>query len=460
MAAIAASKPRTDDAELIRLVGRITYGANEATLNQARSLGYEGFLDWQLDYQSIDDSQFESLLVSRFTTLDDEISELIPQLREDRFKAAKELIIATLARRWYSPRQLHERMVEFWSDHFNIYIGNGVLSILKPVEDREVIRPHALGRFSELLLADAKSPAMLYYLDNVSNTKAGPNENYAREVMELHTVGVDGGYNEQDVAEAARCFTGWTIRRPPRVGFVFNPFNHDFASKQVMDLYLPPGGGVTDGETLLNHLASHPATATHIATKLCRHFVSDAPSEQLVEDTARVFSQTDGDIKQTLRALLLNPAVRQAPPLKLKRPNDFVGAQLRALEVSGQAIPKKSLRGAFKAMGHTPFRWPAPNGYPDVRGYWQSTTGFLTRFNLAFTWASQLENQSPVLRGAQDLKRRPARLVDYLQSALLPAGLSDKSRRTLIQYALSLNVDERVAAIAGQMMAGPEAQWY
>lgn len=449
--------PQRHDAELVRLVGRLSYGANAALLARARTLGYEGFVDWQLDYEAIDDSWLEAKLAELLPTLD---GEYVAGSGDDAPQPGRELVIATLARQWASPRQLFERMVEFWNDHFNIYMANKALTYLKPLEDREVMRPHAMGRFPELLLADAKSPAMLLFLDNNSNTKQGPNENYAREVMELHTIGVDGGYDEHDVAEAARCFTGWGIHRPPAVAFQFKPREHDTGAKQVMDLYLPAGGGVEDGEALLAWLAAHPATISRIVNKLCVRFVSDRPPQALVNDIASVFAASGGDIRQTLRALFLHPLVRHAPAEKLERPVNFVARVVRSLQVDGPAIPWRALSGALQSMGQLPFRWPAPNGYPDVRAYWQSSIGFLVRFNLAFGLADALQEQSAVLRQAQALNNQPLELVAWLESALVPAGLDYVSRSRITWYADGLPPASRVAGVAGQLLASPEAQWH
>ena len=181
-------------------------------------------------------------------------------------------------------------MVEFWSNHFSIYQDNGPLRLLKIADDREVIRPHALGRFRDLLHASAKSPAMLYYLDNYRSYRDGPNENYARELLELHCLGVDGGYDEQDVSETARTFTGWSIDRNDDIGrFRFYPQLHDDGAKTVLGLDIPAGLGVAGGERLLDHLAGQTATADFIAFKLCRRFVADQPDPALVAEVSETF---------------------------------------------------------------------------------------------------------------------------------------------------------------------------
>ena len=197
---------------------------------------------------------------------------------EDDHRLIGALRQSAILRAVYSRRQLQERMVEFWSDHFNIYAFKGQGPQFKVVDDHETIRAHALGKFRDLLGASARSAAMLGYLDNTSNRKGVPNENYARELMELHTLGVHGGYTQRDVKEVARCLTGWTTEKHWHRGrFLFDPDAHDNGAKQVLGLTIAPGGGVTDGERVLDMLAGHPSTARHLARKLCVHFLGDAP---------------------------------------------------------------------------------------------------------------------------------------------------------------------------------------
>lgn len=450
--------PGLADAQAIRLAGRVTYGIDRATAQAVRDMGYEGFIEWQLAYERIDDSELENALRAELPTLSMNAVELAEYLRsQDQFGVAqRELLIATLIRRAYSPRQLFERMVEFWSDHFNVPVNNPISAVLKPLEDREVIRPLALGRFEDLLQADAKSPAMLYYLDNFNNTADGPNENYSRELMELHTLGVDGGYTEADVKEAARVFTGWTIRPPG--GFVFNPRNHDYGEKNVLGERFLPGVGRREGERLLALLAAHPSTARHIAAKLARRFYADLPDEDVVVTVAEAFTASGGDIRETLRALLLHPGVRAAEAQKLKRPNDFIAGVLRGLEIGPREQLLRAAFAALDASGHLPFQWPAPNGYPDVRPYWQSSTGFLVRFNAASAWTRETAARSPLLSESRAFQS-PAQQVEFVANALLPQGIDAKSQDEIAAYAATLPRRDRPAAIAALLFAGPDNQW-
>src|SRR5262249_50087312 len=226
----------------------------------------------------------------------------------------RELQQAKLVRAIFSEKQLQEVMVDFWYNHFNVWANKDTARWMVTSYERDVIRPHALGKFKELLVATAQSPAMLYYLDNFLSKAESPvkkeadgnpspvrrpglNENYGRELMELHTLGVDGGYTQKDVTEVARCFTGWTIVPQPNTIFIFAPRAHDKGEKIVLDTRIPPGGGIEDGLRVLDILAKHPSTAKFISHKLCQRFVADQPPQSLVDRAAENFIATDGDIR-------------------------------------------------------------------------------------------------------------------------------------------------------------------
>ena len=460
-----AADPQVDfdlnDAEAIRLAGRLTYGADRSTAAAVRRMGYEDFVEWQLDYENIENRELENTLLANLPTLSMSVAELSELVRgsddpRTRTQPQRELLAATLIRRAFSPRQLYERMVEFWSDHFNAPVENLISGLLKSVEDREVIRALAMSRFEDLLQADAKSPAMLYYLDNFNSTVRGPNENYSRELMELHTLGVDGGYTEDDVKEAARILTGWSFLDNGL--FVFRRFAHDFGEKQFLGETFPAGVGQAEGERMLALLAGHPSTATHIAKKLARRFVSDQPDEAVVAEVAAAFTASGGDVRETLRALLLHPLVRSAPAQKLKRPGEFVAGLMRGLDMAPGPDVIRAVVAALESAGHLPFRWPAPNGYPDVRPYWQSSTGFLVRINIASQWTAALSPRSRLFGVARGL-RRVNDQVEYLQWALVPQGIPAESLAAVAQYAASLPAADRPAAIAALLLSGPENQW-
>jgi uncharacterized protein (DUF1800 family) len=280
-------------------------------------------------------------------------------------------------------------MVGFWTDHFNIDSSKLDCRWFKTVDDRSVIRPHALGNFRELLKASALSPAMLFYLDGRANKKRHPsekpNENYARELMELHTLGVHGGYTQQDVMEAARCLTGWTVtgrevRNSPALfdgkphvpgRVLFEEEAHDNRSKTVLGVEIPAGGGKEDIDRLLDILAAHPSTADFLATKLCRQFIADDPPRSAVQAVAGAFHHSRGDIKHTLRSLFSTGEFAAARGTKIKRPFHFIVSSLRATGATTQCGP--GVQRSLNVMGHAPFHYPTPEGPAPDGGSWLST---------------------------------------------------------------------------------------
>jgi uncharacterized protein (DUF1800 family) len=381
---LAPSKAAVDEIDV--LLERTTYGATRAERALARSLGYEGWVDYQLGLGPEADAALEQQLRSATPLVFASAAELgaiyTGEVRQ-RTQAYNELLAATLLRAWFGRRQLFERMVEFVGDLLHVSATDGRLGTLKILDDREVVRAHALGRFRDLIGASARSPAMLVYLDNALNGRDGINENYSRELLELHTLGVDGGYTEDDVLEVARCFSGWTYERQS-LRFVFNLRWHDNGPKRVLGTSIPAGGGLSDGERVLDLLAAHPSTARHVVTRLARRFLSDHPPPALIDEVGATFTASGGNLKATLRALLLHPLTRNSPPLKLKRPFELVIGLLRTLEVSYQEGVVRLLLDWLGRLAHRPFAWPAPNGYPDLAGYWQSPNGLLQRWN--FGW--------------------------------------------------------------------------
>jgi uncharacterized protein (DUF1800 family) len=270
-------------------------------------------------------------------------------------------------------------MVEFWTDHFNIYLDK-VGPALKCPDDLNVIRKNALGSFPQMLWDSAHSAAMMQYLDNAQSYSGNPNQNYARELMELHTLGVNGGYTQQDVIEVARCLTGWGLQwddaKPGYQEFLYSSDAHDDASKVVLGVSMPAGGGQTDGERVIQILASHPSTARFLATKLIRYFYGIEPDATYRDSVAAAYMSSSGDIKATLRAVFAYPISAAAP--KLKRPFHLLTGTLYTLRTRYANLD--SLRWNFLGdLGHVPFDWAPPNGYPDKTGYWSG--GMLQRWN-------------------------------------------------------------------------------
>ncbi|NDJ61034.1 MAG: DUF1800 domain-containing protein [Chloroflexi bacterium] len=373
------------------VIGRLTYGVTPELYTHVQAIGTEAFIEEQLAPESIADAALAERLAPLTPILESDAGSLIREYGARRGTVINALIGGAATRALYSQRQLYERAVEFWSDHFSVFIGKGPVLFLKVDEDREAIRPNSLGRFRDLLGASAHSPAMLFYLDNVQSDRSAPNENYARELLELHTLGVNGGYTEDDVKAVARCFTGWSVQRPEEssegaITFLFRRFFHDRGEKTVLGTVIAAGGGESDGEQVLDMLASHPSTARFVSQKWVRRFVSDDPPPGLVEACAQTFQQTDGDVRALLRQIFTSDEFWNAPP-KLKRPYEYIISLLRAMnyDVRNQGSLFRAVSAPLQAMGHLPFTWPAPDGFPDVASAWSDT--LLMRWNSAIAAA-------------------------------------------------------------------------
>ncbi|HET6381820.1 MAG TPA: DUF1800 domain-containing protein [Armatimonadota bacterium] len=388
----------------VRLLNRAAFGPRPGDVERVDQIGLAAFVEEQLhpptpetkdpigflkDHLHLNDLDDDPACTWRVRALGDMLTTDTGLLfDEDDHRLVQALRQATLLRAIYSRHQLLERMVEFWSDHFNIYAFKGAGPQYKVVDDQTTIRQHAFGRFRDLLGASAHSAAMLGYLDNTVNRKGVPNENYARELMELHTLGVNGGYTQHDVQQVARCLTGWSSERHWRRGaFVFNAAVHDNGEKVVLGHRIPPGGGVRDGERVLDILAAHPSTARHLATKLCIYFLGEAPDE-MVKRLAGIYLKTHGDIRSVVRPLLNSPELLESKPI-LKRPFDYLVSTCRALNVDTDAgLP---LQQHLEKMGQPLFAWPMPDGFPERASAWTGT--LIPRWNYAMDLsANRLKN--------------------------------------------------------------------
>src|SRR5213594_3610783 len=264
-------------------------------------------------------------------------------------RLAGQLAELAVVRATISERQLYEVMVDFWTNHFNVFLGKGADRFLLPDYVEHVIRPHALGRFEDLLIATAESPAMLFYLDNWESVALGLNENYARELLELHTLGVDGGYTQQDVINVARIFTGWSIKRPRQGGdFEFHEWTHDEGEKQVLGVRFQASHGMDEGIRLLKLLANQPATMHHVSQQLCERFVSDDPPDGCVDDAVAAWRRSGGDLRQVLRAIFTSPDFWAPRTLggKIKTPLEFVVSPARRRRRSRHQPPARAAGGA------------------------------------------------------------------------------------------------------------------
>ncbi len=459
-------------------------------------------------------------------------------------KITGELQASRILRAVYSERQLQEVMVDFWTNHFNVFAGKGADRWLLVSYDRDTIRPNAMGKFSDLLQATAQSPAMLFYLDNFQSVSSnaqpaggnrpgaqrgplaqllmgyrannrpqirmsnnpeqqrpqqqarrGINENYARELMELHTLGVDGGYTQKDVQEVARCFTGWTIFAP-RGGaaapqamlngrradmlrenagkFFFNARAHDDGEKVVLGHKIPAGGGFKDGLMVLDILAHNPATAKFIATKLVRHFVSDSPSSALVDRVASAFTKSDGDIRETLRAIFFSPEFNspEAYRAKVKRPFELAISALRTLGAETTGGPQ--LHQWIARMGEPLYGFQTPNGYSDMAESWVNTGGLLERLNFGLALAGNRipgtrVNLKGLLGTAGEVESlNKAQIMDRFLNLIVAGDITPKTKETLLrqlneQAALALPAMSPEPArvndnTMGEMMGGPSPQ--
>ncbi|MGH8530449.1 MAG: DUF1800 domain-containing protein [Nevskiales bacterium] len=468
-----APQPLPPPDPLLHLLKRTRFGVSRADFDRIRRSGASAYVDEQLRWRLLPDAaellalvhfplaHLPAIATGLVAGLGYPIQSGLYQQVQQQLRG-KTLFLAT-----YSERQLCELMVDFWSNHFNIPNDLGDLVVLKADDDRDVIRAHALGRFRDLLGASARSPAMLVYLDNASNTRNGPNENYARELMELHTLGVDGGFNEGDVKEVARCFTGWTVDSTLRIA-LFRPELHDNGEKTVLGQRIAAGGGTRDGDTVLDLLAAHPSTARHIARKLVRRFVSDAEPEDFVASVAGVFQQSGGDIPTVLRALLLDPRFNDYADEKLQRPLEYLASAVRALVPEPLAYHGPDLLDSVTRMAQAPHGWRAPNGYPDSADYWLSTTGLLERWNFA---AALAESRNLLDRShVQNLvggRQSAAGLVDMLAQSLLQRPLLDRDRDALVtrvgegnpeRILSGTSLRDYAEAIAGLLLASPYFQ--
>jgi uncharacterized protein (DUF1800 family) len=458
----------TPEQKSIHFLNRTSFGATRDTVQRVNQIGIRAYLDEQLEPEKISDQSVEDK-VSALKTIrlnSGELFELYPppKLARERGMAADmmaaprmiiyELQQARLLRAVQSQRQLNELMVDFWNNHFNIFAAKGADRWLTTSYDRDTIRPHALGKFRDLLLATAKSPAMLFYLDNwlsVSPTarmpanarRRGLNENYGRELMELHTIGVDGGYTQRDVREVARCFTGWTLLRPRGdAEFHFEPRLHDPGEKIVLGRRIT-AGGMEDGLQVIDLLARHPSTAKFIATKLARRFVADEPPAAIVDRAADAFRRSGGDMRSVLRTIIDSPEFFSAEfyRAKVKKPLEFAASALRLTGADVRVTPQ--LIRYLGRMGEPLFLAQPPTGYPDSASSWISPDMLLTRMNFA---ADLVANRLEGARLAPEALRDSQALIRLVA----PDSLSPATRRVLA------DVDEKEAPAI--LLAAPEFQ--
>jgi uncharacterized protein (DUF1800 family) len=444
--------------------------------------------------------------IELYDSLAPEQREQLMALKNPEAVVVTELQQGKLLRAVYSERQLDEVMTDFWFNHFNVFINKGPDRYLTTGYERDAIRPHALGKFKDLLMATAKSPAMLWYLDNwqsvgpdsefarygeqrldrfgryarrrgrvtqdqiqkiKQNMPKGLNENYARELMELHTLGVDGGYSQRDVTEVAKVFTGWTIRQPRRGGgYEFDERRHQPGPKFVLGKNIKEHGE-KEGVEVLEMLAKHPSTARFISKKLALRFVSDDPPESLVAKMATTFQRSDGDIREVLRTMFKSPEFwsSDAYRAKVKTPLEFVVSAVRASNAEVQnALP---LALALGKMGMPLYQQQPPTGYSLKSEAWVNSAALLNRMNFALGLASGRVPGTKVealISGAAD---SPETAVSGLERALVADDVSQQTHETIMKQmndpkltgvALGGNAATRSGLAAGLILGSPEFQ--
>lgn len=402
--------PPTDAAAQAALaahvISRTAFSRDAWTSGRMDALGVDAYLEEQLAPASIPDPDVDVALAS-YGSLDLDFFELFAQYQADPFVPLQELIDAKLLRATLSRRQLEEVLVDFWFNHFNIFAADGFSNYVIGPYERDAIRPHVLGRFEDMLKAVARNPVMLYYLDNFlssrdgfvfENEVRGINENYARELMELHTLGVDGGYDQDDVIDVARALTGWTIG-PIEVadsdGFFFWDAAHDDGAKLITgDLFIPADGNIQDGFDLFAFLAAHPSTARFLCGKLVVRFVSEAPQPGLVDRCAVSYAGSDGDLREVMRTLLFSDEFRDPAIMgaKVKRPMVFLAGLLRVTGADPTVelprppeapLPVLDVLNFFSGLlGESIYQARPPTGHPDASRAWASGGTLLSRFNL------------------------------------------------------------------------------
>ncbi len=442
----------SSEVEAVHVLQRLAYGPAPGDVARVMAMGVDAYIDAQLHPQTLPMPLTLQARLDALGTLSGSQSELVQRFREATAQAKAQRSAdseanmaqrkalqqqlrteAAQARLWRavaSPRQLEEVMVDFWFNHFNVFEGKGLDHALVASYEREAIRPWALGRFRDLLGATAHHPAMLFYLDNWLSQGQGPkggkglNENFARELMELHTLGVDGGYTQNDVTELARILTGWTLAPeqplqplPPRrarqlaewrdasqrtsrpalpsgSAFLFDPGRHDPGDKVWLGRTVG-GQGQAEGEWALDVLAAHPATARHIALQLAQQFVSEQPPPELVQALARRFTETDGDIRAVLDTLFHSPAFRD-PAIRgrlFKTPYRYVVSSVRA---TGWPLDDvRPVMGALQQLGMPLYGRQTPDGYPLDAATWLSPDALTRRLQLATAWASGKPFKAP-----------------------------------------------------------------
>jgi uncharacterized protein (DUF1800 family) len=448
---------------VLRLVRRVTMGLDPEEITLARRLGYSGYLEYHLNAAAIDDSAVDQLVATRLPMT---VMSGATLRAQDSNEAMAQLSDAAWYRALFSKRQLHERMVEFWTDHFAIDMDVQNVQWRKLLDDRDVIRPHALGNFRDLLIASAHSGAMLNFLDQSTSRTPTPNQNYAREIMELHTLGADGGYTQTDVSELARILTGWSTNNADNT-FRFVRNFHDIGRKVflgreflAMPITATDVAMKSEGDTAIQMLLDHPSTAQFVAYKMARWLLAYEPPASVVDATAATYTRTRGDIKSMVRTILSSRNL-MAAPAKYKRPFHLAISSMRALGTTPSTVPNvRPARNQSNSMGQPVFRWDQPDGYPDTMSWWSGLV--ITRW--AYMTYLTLQNSGTTYRTDSLLFRVPDSadgVVQQINARLFGGEMPAQLRAGLLSYLRGgAYSDARVRETLSLALGAQEYQWY
>jgi uncharacterized protein (DUF1800 family) len=485
LANIAQAAPANP--KVIHLLNRLSLGIRPGEIEQVQQLGVDKYIQQQLNPDSIVEPAILTDRLSKLDTINLSPVELFQRYNPNRQadlesplsidkkiqqqqvrRVTNQAIEARLWRSIYSQRQLNEVMVDFWYNHFNVYADKGIDKLWVGAYEQQAIRPNAMGKFRDLLGATARHPAMLFYLDNWrnsvpnSNRKAkneGINENYARELMELHTLGVDGGYQQSDVLALAKIFTGWGFKQPGQkaldgYSFYFNRNRHESSDKIFLKQTIV-GGGIEEGEKALDLLAKHPSTARQISFKLAQYFVTDNPPKSLVNKLAKRFTTTNGDIKLVLGTLFQSPEFWDAKYYgsKFKTPYQYAISSIRS--TGTELTNPKVLNDFLKQQGMPLYACPTPNGYKNTQAAWLNPDSLTRRINYATNLA---KGKLPISASTTTVPNSPLPIENNLSSLLpipvvdpvkLAATLGNNFSAQTQQTIVSSNLDLRAALILG-----------
>lgn len=448
-----SARKLTNEEAASHVLSRLSFGPRVLEVGAVSSIGWKNWVDEQFHPEAMSDYLADKIVAERCPSLTLTMTEFqrFANKEEETDKLKRQLVDSIILRAAYSRRQFQEVMISFWRDHFNVYFDK--VPLLATHYEINALRPNVFGKFEELLLATAKHPAMLVYLDNHVSRGGRLNENYARELMELHTLGADNGYTQDDVIALARTLTGWTCgpgsgASGSEYGFTFRPDMHDTGEATVVGLHLDGTGGVTDGELVIRHLANHPNTARFISTKLCRYLVHDDPPESLVASVAETFLASKGDLREVYRAIVFSPDFMDARyyRTKFKTPFEFVVGVLRT--TGAQIESTEHVSKALSGMGQAVYECVEPTGYYDQAESWLDPGVMVYRWNFAIELV--LGKVDGIKVGdeftEQVLKAEQATRTKKIMEIVLPGVTDSATKRLILQTG---DIREMVALALG-----------